>query len=194
MRNQLVITLAALVAFAAVKGLAAGIGLKPGLWESRIVKYVVDGRDMTSQMAGTMSQMQNNLSRLPPEKRAQLEAMMKEHGALTTGTAGSARLCISPEMAGRNKPIVDLEGRCQPTKISQSGNHTTFEINCSASGAVMTGKGESTATGDVITSRVDMSTRKVKGETHMMHTETEMKFLGSDCGDVKQMPLPKAKP
>jgi uncharacterized protein DUF3617 len=191
MRKQLVI---ALVAFAAVSGLAAGFGLKPGLWESRIVKQVTDGRDTTSQMTDAMSQVQNNLSRLPPEKRAQLEAMMKEHGALRMGTAGTTRLCISSEMAGRNKPIVDPEGRCQPVKINQSGNHTTFEINCNANGTVMTGKGESTATGDVITSRVDMSTRTGKGETHMMHNETEMKFLGSDCGDVKPLPLPKAKP
>jgi len=44
MRKQLVITLAALVAFAAVNGLAAGFGLKPGLWESRIVKHIMDGR------------------------------------------------------------------------------------------------------------------------------------------------------
>jgi hypothetical protein len=58
----------------------------------------------------------------------------------------------------------------------------------------MTGKGESTATGDVITSRVDMSTRRGKGETHVMHSESEMKFLGPDCGDVKPIPLPKTKP
>jgi Protein of unknown function (DUF3617) len=191
MRKQLIV---AWLAFAAVNDLAAGFGLKPGLWESRIVKHVVDGRDMTSQMAGAMSQMQNNLARLPPEKRSQLESMMKEHGALTMGTTGTTRLCISPEMAGRNKPIIDPEGRCQPVKISQSGNHTIFEINCNANGTVMTGKGESTATGDVITNRVDVSTGKTKGEAHTMHNETEMKFLGADCGDVKPLPLPKAKP
>jgi hypothetical protein len=194
MRKQLAVPLVALAAFAAVNGLAAGFGLKPGLWESRIVKHVMDGRDMTSQMTRALSQMQNNLSRLPPEQRARTEAMMKEHGALTMGSTGTTRLCISPEMAGRNKPIVDPEGRCQPVKINQSGNHTTFEFNCNANGTVMTGKGESTATGDVITSRVDVSTRKGKGETHMLHTETELKFLGSDCGDVKPIPLPKAKP
>jgi len=191
MRKQLVV---ALVAFAAVKGLAAGFGLKPGLWESRIVKQVTDGRDTTSQMTDAMSQVQNNLARLPPEKRAQLEAMMKEHGALRMGTAGTTRLCISPEMASRNKPIVDPEGRCQPAKINQSGNHTSFEINCNANGTVMTGRGESTANGDVITSRVDVSTRTGKGETHILHNETEMKFLGADCGDVKPIPVPKAKP
>jgi hypothetical protein len=191
MRKQLVV---ALVAFAVVNALAAGFGLKPGLWESRIVKQLVDGRDVTSQVTGAMSQMQSTLARLPPDQRAQMEAMMKEHGALTTGTAGTTKLCISPEMAARNNPFVDPEGHCQPAKINHSGNHTTFEINCSVSGTAMTGKGESTATGDVITSRVDVNTRMQNGTTHVMHNETEMKFIGSDCGDVKPIPLPKDKP
>jgi hypothetical protein len=194
MRKPLVAALVALAAFGVVDGFAAGFGLKPGLWESRIVKHVMDGRDMTAQMAGAMSQMQTNLSRLPPEKRAQMEAMMKEHGALTAGTEGTTKMCISPEMAARDKPMVDPEGRCQPAKISQSGNHTTFEFNCNNNGTVMTGKGESTAAGDVITGRVDISTKKANGETHVMHNETEMKFLGADCGDVKPMSLPKKKP
>jgi hypothetical protein len=194
MRNQLVVAVAALAAFVVVDGLAAGFGLKAGLWESRIVKHVMDGRDMTSQMTGAMSQMQNNLSRLPPEKRAQMEAMMKEHGALTAGTAGTTKLCISAAMAARDKPMVDPEGRCQPAKINQGGNRTTFEFNCNTNGTVMTGKGESMATGDVITSRVDISTLKANGEKHVMHNETEMRFLGSDCGDVKPIAPPKAKP
>jgi hypothetical protein len=194
MRNQLVVALAALAAFVVVDGLAAGFGLKPGLWESRIIKHVMDGRDTTAQMTGTMSQMEQNLSRLPPEQRARMAAMMKEHGALTTGTSGTTKLCISPQMAARDKPMVDPEGHCQPAKVNQSGNHTTFEFNCNTNGTVMSGKGESTATGDVISTRVDVTTRKGKGETHQMHSESEMKFLGSDCGDIKPIALPKSKP
>jgi hypothetical protein len=191
MRKQFIVIL---IAFAGAQAVAAGFGLKPGLWESRIIKHVTDGRDSTAQVTGAMSQMEQNLSRLPPEQRARMEAMMKEHGALTTGTAGTTKLCISPEMAARDKPMVDPEGRCQPAKISQSGNHTTFEFNCNTNGTVMTGKGESTVTGDVIATRVDINTRKANGETHVMHNEAEMKFLGSDCGDVKPLALPKAKP
>jgi hypothetical protein len=194
MRKQLVVALAALAAFVVVEGLAAGFGLKAGLWESRIVKHVMDGRDTTAQTTGTMSQMEQNLSRLPPAQRARMEAMMKEHGALTTGTAGTTKLCISPEMAARDKPVVDPEGRCQPGKVNRSGNHTTFEFSCNTNGTLMSGKGESTATGDVISTRVDVTTRKGKGETHTMHSESEMKFLGSDCGDIKPIQLQKAKP
>jgi hypothetical protein len=194
MRKQLVVVVVAVAAFAAIDGLAAGFGLKPGLWESRIIKHVMDGRDMTSQMTGAMSQMQNTLSRLPPEQRAQMEAMMKQRGGMTMGTEGTTKMCISPEMAARDQPIVDQEGRCQPAKVNHSGNHTAFEINCSVNGTVMTGNGESTARGDLIANRVDMNIRRGNGETHVLHTETEMKFLGSDCGDVKPFSLPKTKP
>jgi hypothetical protein len=190
MRKVIVVSLMGL---AAGSGLAAGFGLKPGLWETRVVKHLTDGRDTTSQMTGVMSQMQQNLARLPPEQRARMEAMMKERGAMTMGTEGTTRLCISREMAGRDKPIIDPEGHCQPAKISQSGNHTSFEFNCSTNGTVMTGKGESTAEGDTIVSRVDII-RTANGEKHVMHNETEMKFLGADCGNVKPLPLPKGKP
>ena len=191
MRKLLVVGLAVL---AVVNGLAAGFGLKPGLWESRIVKHVMDGRDTTAQTTGALSQMEQNLSRLPPAQRAQMEAMMKEHGALTTGTAGTTKLCISPEMAARDKPVIDPEGRCQPGKVERSGNHMTFEFNCNTNGTLTSGKGESTASGDVISIRVDVTTQRGKGETHKVHSESEMKFLGSDCGDIKPIQLPKAKP
>jgi len=191
MRKLLVVGLAVL---AVVNGLAAGFGLKPGLWESRIVKHVMDGRDTTAQTTGALSQMEQNLSRLPPAQRAQMEAMMKEHGALTTGTAGTTKLCISPEMAARDKPVIDPEGRCQPGKVERSGNHMTFEFNCNTNGTLTSGKGESTASGDVISTRVDVTTQRGKGETHKVHSESEMKFLGSDCGDIKPIQLPKAKP
>jgi hypothetical protein len=101
-------------------------------------------------------------------------------------------MCISPEEASRDKPVLDREGRCQPAIVTHSGNHTTFTINCSSNGNTTTGKGESTAVGDVITSQIDMTVRKANGETHTMHNESEMKFLGPDCGDVKPMPSPKA--
>jgi hypothetical protein len=39
---------------------------------------------------------------------------------------------------------------------------------------------------------MDMATHMANGETHTMHFESEMKFLGPDCGDVKPMSRPKA--
>jgi hypothetical protein len=172
---------------AAINAFGTGFGLKPGLWESKVVKQVVDGRDTSAQMADAGSKMQQAMANMPAEQRARMEAMMKQHGGPTMGSDGSVKMCISPEEASQDRPVVDRERRCQPATITRAGNRTTFTINCSSNGTVTTGKGESTATGDTISSEVDMTTKKANGETHVLHTETAMRFLGSDCGDVKPM-------
>jgi hypothetical protein len=186
--------IAGLIAIVAIPAFAAGFGLKPGLWETRVIKHVMDGKDMSSQIAGASAQMQQAMANMPPEQRARMEAMMKQHGGPAIASDGSMRMCISPEMASRDKPIVDREGHCQPAVVNRSGNHTTFEINCNSNGMMMTGKGESTSTGDLIKTQIDTTMRQANGETHVMHNETEMKFLGSDCGDVKPIPVPKSSP
>ena len=185
--------IAGLVALVAIPAFAGGFGLKPGLWETRILKQVVDGRDTSAQIAGAMSQMQQAMAGMSPEHRARLEAMMKQHGGPVIGSDGAVKMCVSPEMASLDKPIVDREGRCQPATVNRSGDHTTFEFSCSWNGVESTGKGESTTIGDLIRTQLDTKTRKSNGETHLMHSETEMKFLGSACGDVKPMPLPQAR-
>jgi hypothetical protein len=96
--------------FAALVALAAhadGIGLKPGLWEVRVVKQVVDGRDLSAQMAGVNDRMRQAVASMPPEQRAQREAMMRQRGA-GAGHEGSTRICVSPEMARRDRPFLVL--------------------------------------------------------------------------------------
>lgn len=178
---------------AAGQVLAAGLGLKPGLWETRITKQVVDGQDHTAQMAAMATKMEAAMANMPAEQRAQMQAMMKQHGAAMGGN-GTFKMCITAEQASRDRPVLDRDGRCQPADITRDGNRTVFTINCAADGTVTTGKGEATASGDTITSLVDITTKKVGGETHVMHNESEMKFLGADCGDVKPLtpPLPPA--
>jgi hypothetical protein len=189
MRKAIIVSL---VAFSATQVLATGFGLKPGLWESKMTKQLFDGQDRTAQSAGAKSKMQQAMANMPPEQRARMEAMMKEHGGPTIGSDGTIKMCISPEEANRDKPILDREGHCQPAIVARSGNHTTFTINCSSNGTTTTGKGEATTMGDVITSQIDMTTHRANGESHTMHNESKMKFLGPDCGDVKPMSLPKA--
>lgn len=189
MRNPVIASLVALVASTA---LAGGFGLKPGLWETHVVKQVVDGRDVSAQIAGAASQLQQAMAAVPPEQRARLEAMLKQHGGPAIGSDGAVRICISPEMASRDKPIVDGEGRCQPATVNRSGNHTTFEFSCSWKGVESTGKGDSMVIGDMIRTQLDVKTHNASGETHVTHSETEMKFVAPDCGGVKPLPLPDA--
>ncbi len=166
---------------------AAGMGLKPGLWEVRIVKEVVDGRDNTAQLAAMGDKMRQALASMPPERRAQMEAMLKQNGA-GAATGGGYRICITPAMAKRDTPLVDRDGRCQPATVNHSGNRTTFEFSCTNDGVTTTGKGVATVDGDVMATHVDLSTRDSSGKTRVIQSDTEMKFIGSDCGDVKPPP------
>jgi len=180
-----------LIVLASAAAFAAGFGLKPGLWEMHIVKQVNDGHDMSAQLATASSQMQQMLASVPADQRARVEAAMKQSGTSSLGS-GVVRLCVTPEMANRDTPIVDRDGHCQPSSVNRSGNRTTFEFNCKLQGGgEMTGKGESENSGDLITMKVDATTHTASGATHVMHTENELKYVGADCGDVKPLTPPK---
>ena len=174
---------AASLAVVASSPCAQTTGMKAGLWEMRTLKQVMDGKDMQAQMSAAQAQMEQAMANMPPAQRKQMEATMARQGAAMSG-GGAMRMCISPEMAARDKPMVDPEGKCEPAKVSRSGNKTSFEFNCKSDGRSMVGKGDSTFAGDTITSRMDMTTSDATGK-HTMQTESQMKYLGADCGGLK---------
>jgi Protein of unknown function (DUF3617) len=162
---------------------AQSSSLKPGLWEIKPISQIMDGRDMTAQMASAQAKMQQEMANMPPEQRKQMETMMGPQGA----SAGSSmRICVSPAMAARDKPMVDPEGRCEPATVNRSGNKTSFEFNCTANGRTSVGKGESTVSGDTVTTRVDMTMTDARGR-HTIKSESQMKYLGSDCQGIKPL-------
>ncbi len=157
-------------------------GLKPGLWENKQISMVVDGRDMNAQMAAAQAQMQKELAKLTPDERKQMQAMMSKASGGMMSQQGVMRICISPAMATKNNPM--LENGCEPVKLSRSGNKTNFEINCTKNGRTTVGKGESTNSNDTVTTRTDMTMTDAQGR-HTMQMESQMKYLGADCQDVK---------
>jgi hypothetical protein len=162
----------------------AGYGLKPGLWEVKVVSTVIDGVDKTAQMSGMLDKMRQMMASLPPDQRAQMEARLKQSG-VSQGSDGGFQVCVTAEMAKRDRPILDREGHCQPASVVHNGNQTSYAFSCSANGSTTSGKGVATANGDVITAHVDMSTHEANGQSHLMEQETQLTFVGTDCGDVK---------
>ena len=182
------LTILALAAFAGMA--SADAGIKPGLWEMRIAKNVVDGQDQSAHMAGMTAKMNEQMARLSPEQRAQMSAMMGQRGmGMPMGGGGAIQMCITPEMAKRDVPVADKEDSCQPINVRRNGNHMTYEVNCVSHGTKTTGTGESTVNGDSVMTRSD--TKVVDhGETHRIQSESEMRYVKSDCGDVKPMGMP----
>lgn len=162
---------------------AAGLGLKPGLWDVRLVRQVVDGHDVSAQLNESIAKAQTALASLPPEARARVQAMLEQAG-VNAGNNASFRICISPAMAANDLPIMDRNGSCRPAVLSRSGNRTTFRIDCTANGTHMQGQGEAISTGDTITSNSDITTRAADGSTHTLHNETQMQYVSADCGQL----------
>jgi len=152
---------------------------KPGLWEMKPIKSVIDGRDMTAQMASAQEKMKQALANMSPDQRAKMESMM---GGMSNGS-GTIKICVSPAMAARKQPIIDKEGKCPPAKMSTSGNVTTFEINCTQNGHTTVGSGTSTIHGDSVTTSTNMTVSDEHGK-HSMQNEMQMTFLGADCQGV----------
>jgi hypothetical protein len=163
---------------------AQSSSLKPGLWEMKPTRHVVDGRDLTAQMAAASAQMEQAMAKMTPEQRKQMEAMMSAQGRAQSVAGGGTRICISPAMAAKDNPMVDPKGRCEPAKVSRNGNKTSFEFNCTADGHTEVGSGESTVSGDTVTTRVDMTMTDTQGR-HTMQTESQMRYLGPDCQGIK---------
>jgi len=134
--------------------------MKPGLWETRIVKMEQDGKDITATVTAA-------LARDPK----------------------AARICVTPEMASKMASTMATDPQafggsprppqagCDQPKIDRSGNRTTAEMSCKG----VSIKSETVVTSDRVTSKADM-VMTVGGIKHTSTTETQMNFIDSDCG------------
>jgi len=170
-----------LVGLLAMPAVYAGPFMKSGLWEVHLGKQVMDGKDMAPQMAAAQAMMQEQLAKMSPAQRKQMEQML---GGQAMSGSGGQRICISPEMAAQDKPMMPPEAKCEPSKFERSGNTLTFELHCNTEGRAIAGRGTSVTSGDLVTSSMDMTTTDARGR-HTMQSESQMKYLGADCQGVK---------
>jgi hypothetical protein len=154
---------------------------KAGLWETKIVKNIVDGKDMTAQINDAMAKMQARLAQMTPEQRAMVESHMN---GMAAGGSNSVRVCISPAMAAKHAFGGDPQGHCPGSSYDVSGNKVSFSINCTHDGRTTVGTGQAIMNGDSISTHVDLKTTDSKG-THTMLADTQMSYLGSNCQGIK---------
>jgi len=160
---------------------AQSSAVKSGLWEVKIVRQVVDGKETSAQIAVLQARMQENLAKLSPEQRQQMGLMM---GAVPfISASGNGRMCISEAMAARNQAWEDRSGACGSSNVRRIGSNLKFEVKCSREGRSAVGTGKSTIEGDTITSHVELTIADAHGP-HTVLSETEMRFIGADCQGV----------
>lgn len=175
-------TIVATLALAAAASAHAQVpDAKAGLWETKIVKNVVDGKDMSAQMNDAMAAHQAQLDKLTPEQRAMVMSRMNGMGGNS-----AIRTCISPAMAAKHDFGGDAHGHCPSADISVSGNTITFNINCTNQGRTIVGKGQAVMSGDTISRHIDVKETDDKG-SHTAVIDMQSTYLGSDCKGVKPL-------
>ena len=154
--------------------------VKLGLWETA-VKTETPGMPMMSSMPNIPEEA---LAKMPPERRAQLEAMMKARGAGGPG-AITTKSCMTRESLNRGMAFGQGDKSCTYNVLSSSSSKQVVHMDCT--------RETTKVAGDMTVERVDAE--HVKGATVMkstggersveMHMSFETKWLSADCGDVK---------
>ncbi len=149
--------------------------VKPGLWEIQ-QKSVVDGQELPD-----LSKM---LESVPPEMRAQVEAMMsKKASRLVSGKP--MQTCITAEQLAKQAQENDANSRCQFSNIEREGNRTHVTMQCSKP----KGQGETTITrinSEAWTSVTKMTIEE-QGSTHKVDNEAKARWISADCSAMKQV-------
>jgi len=153
---------------------------KPGLWE---LQYTVQGSEMQAEQA----QMAERLAKMPPEKRAQMEAYIQQRGIGVTAGPGGApmttmRFCLTPQDIAEQSARSLLKGmhdrNCNTKILSQSAHEIHMHAVCAKSDGAM---------GDIDARIYDLSPdhyaveMKTRGPRGDMRMQQKARWLGSDC-------------
>jgi hypothetical protein len=149
--------------------------IKPGLWQIQMER-VVDGQKMPD-----MSERMKNMS---PEKRAQMEAMMKQHGVGMGG--GGNQMCYTREML-EHSPWADIQTDCKPTFSSRTSSAWKWHTSCPK--ASLEADGEAIFINSESYTVKTTSVSKFGDKVRNSSTTMTGKWVSADCGDVKPLDL-----
>ena len=177
--NKMLLATAMIVATLEAAG-AQDPAVRPGLWEVRLVRQYMDGRDVTALVPVALNGMQQLMANMTPQQRAQMDATF---GRAPTST--TQRICVSPEMAAGDKPLLPPDVKCDPVSFNRAGGQVTFEFVCNDQGRSTTGKGISELSSERVVTRIDMVTEDSATGRHTWQNQSLATYVGSECGSLK---------
>lgn len=153
---------------------------KPGLWE---VQYIGEESGKRAEQAA----MAERLRSMTPEKRAQMEAYLQQHGmGMSIGPGGAPmmtmRFCLTPQDIAEETTGKLLKGfdehDCNTRVLAQSASEVHVHATCSDP-AERTSEIDARIY-DISADHyaVDMKTRARRGAAHI---QQKVRWIGSDC-------------
>jgi len=165
-------------------GYASAQNMKPGLWE------IATQMQGSGQTGDVMAKAQKQMENMPPEQRKMMQDMMAKKGVqMGTGGGGgmTIKICMTQEMVDRNEVGRQQPG-CTQTNSQRSGNTMKFSYSCTQPPS----SGEGTVTfSSPEAYNMKMATTTVRGNPEKMDMQTSGRWLGSDCGNIKPLAIPK---
>lgn len=183
MRNAR-IALTCLALGACCTGLSAQT-IKPGLWE--ISSQMQGSKEMNDAMAEARKAMES----MSPEERKMMQDMMAKQGIQMSPGSGAGmaiKLCMTQEMIERNE-VATHKGDCTHTNSPRSGNTMKFSFVCTQPPS--SGEGTVTFNGPDSYSVKMRTSSTVRGQTEKVEMQSNGRWLGSDCGNIKPINIPK---
>ncbi len=157
---------------------------KPGLWETT----------STTEMSGmpampAMPQIPpEQLAKMTPQQRAQVEAMMKSRMGAAGGApqSNTTKVCLTADSFKNALAMSQNRENCTNKLTASTSSSQTIHMECT--------QGKTNLTGDMMVERVDAehakgnAVMKTSGEVAMnIKMSFATKWLSSDCGDVKPL-------
>ncbi len=172
--------LAGLALCAATPALAQSLDVRTGLWEVT-TKRSTTGLPELPSMPNMPPEM---LAQLPPAQRAQIENMMKTRRKVAPGVQAH-KICITQASLDKTPDFGPAERDCTRTKDSRSARGWQVQEVCRAGGRKQTMNIRyDVVNRETIKGVVDIAMRDGGDNISMKH-ETQGRWLGPDCGDVK---------
>jgi Protein of unknown function (DUF3617) len=187
MKLSLIAVPVAALAFSALAAQPAlAQAFKAGLWEAN--NKVGAGN---AKLQEAMAMMQQQMAGMAPERRKQMEDMMARQGVSIGSDGVVVKMCITPEMAAQQQLPIQQQGNCTYQRSPMIGNTLKFSFTCSNPQG--SGDGSVTfASPTAYTSSMRVTT-SATGSPEAVDVQSTGRWLGSDCGSVKPLPLPSAK-
>ena len=141
-------------------------------------------------MSKEMAAAQEQMAKMPPEQRKMMEDMMAKQGVGMGKGAGTTamKICMTKEMAERNE-VATQQGDCKHTNSPRTGN--TMKMSFSCTKPPSSGEGQITFNGPDSYSMKMAVTTTVKGQPQKVDMDGTGRWLGTDCGTVKPVAMPK---
>jgi hypothetical protein len=143
--------------------------IKPGLWE-----VTRPGSDDKS------AQMAERLKNMPPDKRAQVEAMMKKNGIDITAS-GATRVCFDKD----SMDVAQLQSQttCKTDFSSRTSSSWKWHSVCPDFKSVSDGEAIFTNAENYTINTT--ATSSMSGQPKTTQRTMQAKWIGSNCGDLK---------